>query len=80
MPSKRWLYKISNFAPEFGQAKPNERIRNRSRQEDYGFSLGGPVYIKEVEVGKAAKEARVTFLNLSTKARSWRESVSRILN
>ena len=32
--------------------KPNEHIRNRSRQEDYGFSLGGPVYIPKIYNGK----------------------------
>ena len=32
--------------------KPNEHIRNRGRQHDYGFSLGGPVKIPKVFDGK----------------------------
>jgi hypothetical protein len=32
--------------------KPNEHIRNRGRQNDYGFSLGGPVYIPKAYNGR----------------------------
>jgi hypothetical protein len=36
------------FTSNAANGKPNEHIRNRSRQHDYGFSLGGPVRIPKV--------------------------------
>lgn len=40
------------FTSNAANGKPNEHIRNRSRQHDYGFSLGGPVWIPKVYKGR----------------------------
>jgi Carboxypeptidase regulatory-like domain len=39
------------FTSNAANGKPNEHIRNRTRQNDYGFSLGGPVRIPKVYNG-----------------------------
>src|SRR5277367_488017 len=39
------------FTNNAANGKPNQHIRNRTRQNDYGFSLGGPVRIPKVYNG-----------------------------
>jgi hypothetical protein len=39
------------FTSNSAAGKPNEHIRNRTRQHDYGFSLGGPIRIPKVYNG-----------------------------
>ncbi len=40
------------FTSNAANGKPNEHIRNRTRQNDYGFSVGGPVRIPKVFNGR----------------------------